>query len=47
VPVLPDFPVPDLWIKAVCPERRRSSLAVSTLFQRLEAFLSPLPPWER
>jgi DNA-binding transcriptional LysR family regulator len=47
VPLLTDFPVPDLWIKAICPERRASSVAVRALLQRLEAFLSPLPPWER
>lgn len=47
VPLLTDFPVPDLWIKAVCPERRASSVAVRALLQRLETFLSPIPPWER
>lgn len=47
VPVLTDFAVPDLWIKAVCPERRAGSPAVLALLERLEAFLSPTPPWER
>jgi DNA-binding transcriptional LysR family regulator len=47
VPVLPDFPVPDLWIKAICPERRAASVAVQALLRQLEAFLSPIPPWER
>jgi DNA-binding transcriptional LysR family regulator len=47
VRVLPDFPVPDLWIKAVSPERRAASPAVSALMSKLEAFLSPVPPWER
>jgi DNA-binding transcriptional LysR family regulator len=46
VPLLTDFPVPDLWIKAICPERRAASVAVRALLQRLEAFLSPVPPWE-
>ena len=46
VPILVDFPVPDLWIKAVCPERRRSAPAVQALLQRLEAFLLPRPPWQ-
>jgi DNA-binding transcriptional LysR family regulator len=47
VPLLAEFPIPDLWIKAICPERRAISVAVQALLQRLEAFLSPVPPWER
>lgn len=47
VELLTDFPIPDLWIKAVCPERRAINVAVRALLQRLEAFLSPVPPWER
>lgn len=46
VPVLTNFPIPDLWIKAVTPERRAGSPAVRALLSRLESFLSPVPPWE-
>jgi DNA-binding transcriptional LysR family regulator len=47
VPVLTNFPIPDLWIKAVTPERRAGSSAVRALLSRLKSFLSPVPPWER
>ena len=46
-PLLTDFPIPDLWIKAIAPARRASAPAVVALLERLEAFLSPVPPWER
>jgi DNA-binding transcriptional LysR family regulator len=46
VPVLTNFPIPDLWIKAVTPERRAGSPAVRALLSRLESFLSPVPPWD-
>ena len=46
VPLLVDFPIPDLWIKAVTPIRRATAPAVVALIDRLDAFLSPVPPWE-
>ncbi len=46
MPLLVDFPIPDLWIKAVTPIRRATAPAVVALIDRLEAFLSPVPPWE-
>lgn len=46
VPLLTDFPIPDLWIKAVSPVRRATAPAVVALIDRLEAFLSPVPPWD-
>jgi DNA-binding transcriptional LysR family regulator len=39
-PVLPDFPVPDLWVKAAIPERRRNAAAVQALLRQLKASLS-------
>jgi len=46
VPLLPDFPIPDLWIKALSPMRRATAPAVVAMMDRLEAFLSPQPPWD-
>ena len=39
-PVLPDFPVPDLWVKAAIPERRRNAAAVQALLRQLKKSLS-------
>lgn len=44
VPLLTNFPIPDLWIKAVSPQRRATTPAVVALFERLEAFLLADPP---
>lgn len=44
VPLLPDFPIPDLWIKAVSPQRRAMSPAVVALIDRVAAFLAAHPP---
>jgi len=46
VALLTDFPIPDLWIKAVSPVRRATAPAVVALIDQLEAFLSPVPPWD-
>ena len=42
--LLPDFTVPDLWVKAVSPERRASTPAVTALIERLAASLAAHPP---
>jgi DNA-binding transcriptional LysR family regulator len=47
IPLLTNFPMPTLWIKAVSPARRAAAPAVVALIDRLEAYLSPVPPWER
>lgn len=44
MPLLTSFPVPDLWIKAVSPQRRAATLGVAALIDRLEAFLAANPP---
>lgn len=46
LPLLTGFPMPTLWIKAVSPARRATAPAVTALIDRLEAFLSPVPPWD-
>jgi DNA-binding transcriptional LysR family regulator len=39
--VLPDFQIPDLWVKATIPERRVNAAAVQALLQQLKRSLSP------
>lgn len=46
IPVLEDFPVPDMWIKAVIPKRRLDSPALRLLMERLHGIFTPVPPWE-
>jgi DNA-binding transcriptional LysR family regulator len=40
--VLPDFPVPELWVKATIPERRVNAAAVQALLRQLKSSLSPI-----
>jgi DNA-binding transcriptional LysR family regulator len=40
--VLPDFPIPELWVKATVPERRVNAAAVQALLRQLKSSLSPL-----
>jgi DNA-binding transcriptional LysR family regulator len=39
--VLPDFPVPELWVKATIPERRTNAAAVQALLRQLKSSLAP------
>ncbi len=47
VEVLPEFRVPQLVIKALVPENRRSNPTVQALLRALTAAFQPVPPWER
>ena len=40
--VLPDFPIPELWVKAAVPERRVNAAAVQALLRELKSSLSPV-----
>lgn len=40
-PVLTDFPIPELWVKAAVPERRVNAAAVQALLRLLKAELAP------
>jgi len=40
--VLPDFPIPELWVKAAVPERRVNAAAVQALLRELKNSLSPI-----
>jgi len=47
VEVLADYPVPDLWVKALVPENRRKSPAIRALIEWLIDACQPLAPWDR
>lgn len=40
--VLPDFPIPELWVKATIPERRVKAAAVQALLHELRNSLAPV-----
>jgi hypothetical protein len=40
--VLRDFPIPELWVKAAIPERRRNAAAVQALLRELKSALLPV-----
>ena len=40
-PVLSDFPVPELWVKAAVPERRINATAVQAMLRLLKGALAP------
>ena len=40
-PVLSDFPVPELWVKAAVPERRINAAAVQAMLRLLKSSLAP------
>lgn len=47
VEVLPDYPVPDLWVRALVPESRRRNPAVQAVLQWLIDGSQPAAPWDR
>ena len=46
VPLLSDYALPALWLKALVPEGRAKVSRVQTLVQWLRGRLSPSPPWD-
>lgn len=47
VEILTDYPVPDLWVRALIPESRRHNPAVEALVQYLKDQSQPVSPWDR
>jgi DNA-binding transcriptional LysR family regulator len=47
VEILTEFPVPDLWVRALVPESRRHNPAVEALLQWLIEGSQPVSPWDR
>ena len=40
--VLPEFPIPELWVKATIPERRANAASIQALLRALKQTLSPV-----
>lgn len=47
VPLLDEFPLSDLWLKALVPVNRIDVPRIQALVNWLKLELSPVPPWER
>lgn len=47
VEILPDFRVPDLFLKILVPESRKSSPTIRAIIQTLVKASQPLPPWSQ
>jgi DNA-binding transcriptional LysR family regulator len=47
VPLLEDFQMSDLWLKAMVPVNRINVPRIQALVNWLKLELSPIPPWER
>jgi len=47
VQVLADYPLPELWLKALIPENRAHTARVRALLETLRGELAPAPPWSR
>ncbi|WP_238366483.1 LysR family transcriptional regulator [Mesobacterium pallidum] len=47
VEVLPDFPVPDLWISAWVPQARSQDRLVMGMCAWLQRAVQPVPPWDK
>ena len=43
--LLPDFPVPELWLKALVPTNKIRKAAVQNLLRWIKDRMQPLPPW--
>jgi len=47
VQVLADYPLPELWLKALIPESRAHTARLKALLETLRSELAPVPPWSR
>lgn len=46
VPLLPDYPIPDLWLRAMIPQSRTGLKRIQVLMSAVRNALLPVPPWE-
>lgn len=47
VALLPDFPLQEIWLKALVPARKAGIGRIQALLAHLKEQLGPVPPWER
>jgi DNA-binding transcriptional LysR family regulator len=43
--LLPDYPVPEFWLKALIPTSKIKKAAVQSLLRWIKDRMRPLPPW--
>ena len=43
--LLPEFPVPELWLKALIPTSKIKKAAVQNLLRWIKERMQPAPPW--
>jgi hypothetical protein len=46
VPLLPDYPTTDLWLRALIPQSRIGLKRIQALMSVVREALLPVPPWE-
>jgi DNA-binding transcriptional LysR family regulator len=46
VPLLPDYPTTDLWLRALIPQSRIGLKRIQALMSAVREALLPVPPWE-
>jgi DNA-binding transcriptional LysR family regulator len=46
-PLLADFPLQEIWLKALVPARRAAARRIQALLAYFKEQLSPVPPWDR
>jgi hypothetical protein len=46
VPILPDYPIPELWLRAMIPQSRVGLRRIHALMTAVREALLPVPPWE-
>jgi len=47
VQLLPDYPVAELWLKALVPQSKARKPTVRALLKWLRSRMQPVPPWDR
>ena len=47
VELLPQFPIPAFWLKALIPRIKLNKPAVHELVEYLKTRMHPVPPWEK
>jgi hypothetical protein len=45
VTLLPDYPLPEFWLKALVPLNRMKKPGVQSLLRWIKDRMQPLPPW--
>ena len=47
IPLLPAYPVPDLWLKALVPQSKIKQATIHSLLEWIKDRVQPIPPWSQ